>query len=63
MPYTGLVADVLEQMAGGLKSGMVYIGAKNLLELKKAKFIQITPASLKESHPHDLASIDKAVNY
>ena len=64
VPYTGLVADVLEQMAGGLKSGMVYIGAKNLLELKKkAKFIQITPASLKESHPHDLASIDKAVNY
>ena len=64
VPYTGLVADVLEQMAGGLKSGMVYIGAKNLLELKKkAKFIQITSASLKESHPHDLASMDKAVNY
>ena len=37
MPYTGLVADVLEQMAGGLKSGMVYIGAKNLLELKRKR--------------------------
>jgi len=64
VPYTGKLNEVAAQLVGGLKSGMVYIGAKNLGELKKkAKFIQITQASLRESHPHDLVGIDKAPNY
>ncbi len=62
--YTGELADYLHQMVGGIKSGFVYIGAKNLTEIKnKAKFIRITEASLKESHPHDLGIISPAPNY
>lgn len=62
--YTGELADNLHQMVGGIKSGFVYIGAKNLQEIKKkAKFVRITEASLKESHPHDLSGVKKAPNY
>jgi len=64
VPYTGLAVDVVEQLVGGLKSGMIYVGAANLTELKnKARFVRITEASLKESHPHDLASMQAAPNY
>ena len=64
VPYIGELADYLYQMVGGVKSGFVYVGAKNLSEIKsKAKFVRITEASLKESHPHDLAEVQKAPNY
>ena len=62
--YAGTVQEVVGQLVGGLQSGMVYIGARNLAELKrKAKFVQITQASLMESHPHHLSAIDEAPNY
>ncbi|MGB9680677.1 MAG: IMP dehydrogenase [Minisyncoccia bacterium] len=55
VPYRGAVADLIHQFLGGIKSGFSYCGAKNLKELwKKAEFIQITPASLIESGPHDV---------
>jgi len=64
VPCVGSVKEVVKQLMGGLKSGMVYVGAKNLKELKaKAKFVRITEASLRESHPHHLASIEAAPNY
>lgn len=64
VPYTGTLHDVVVQLMGGLTSGMVYIGARNLKELAaKAKFVQITQASLMESHPHHLSAIDEAPNY
>lgn len=64
VPYTGTLHDVVTQLMGGLTSGMVYMGARNLKELKaKAKFIRITQASLMESHPHHLSAIDEAPNY
>lgn len=53
--YKGKLADVVYQLIGGLRSGMAYLGAKNLQELKqKAKFIQITPAGWSESKPHSI---------
>ncbi|MBU1038865.1 IMP dehydrogenase [Patescibacteria group bacterium] len=64
VPYVGSLSDYLQQMVGGIKSGFVYIGAKNLKEVKKkAKFIRITEASLKESHPHDLWAMQVTSNY
>ena len=54
-PYKGPVAEVVFQMLGGLRSGMGYVGAKNIRELhRKAKFIQITQAGREESHPHSV---------
>ena len=53
--YQGKLAEVVFQLIGGLRSGMAYLGAKNLRELKqKAKFIQISPAAWAESKPHSL---------
>lgn len=55
VPVKGKVRELLDQSIGGIKSGMFYIGAKNISELqKKAKFIQVTHASLTESHPHGI---------
>lgn len=63
VPYKGPVADVLFQLEGGLRSGMGYCGAKNLEALHKAEFVKITPATVKENHPHDVAMAKKAPNY
>lgn len=64
VPYKGQVSRILYQLAGGLRSGMGYNGAKTINNLQtKAHFIKITNSSLTESHPHDLASMDKAPNY
>lgn len=62
--YKGAVENVLFQLAGGLRAGMGYLGAKDIKDLwKKAKFIKITDASLKESHPHDIYITKDAPNY
>ncbi|WP_035587834.1 IMP dehydrogenase [Hippea jasoniae] len=64
VPYKGEVADVLYQLIGGLKSGMGYVGAQNIEELKqKATFVQITEASLRESHVHDIIMTKEPPNY
>jgi IMP dehydrogenase len=55
VPFKGDVSEVLVQMVGGLRSGMSYLGARNLTEFRNnAEFIQITGASLRESQPHDI---------
>lgn len=60
----GTVKELVDQAIGGIKSGMYYTGAKNILELqKKAKFIQITQASLTESHPHNVLITNPGKNY
>lgn len=60
----GTVKELLDQAVGGIKSGMYYVGAKSILELeKKAKFIQITQASLTENHPHDVLITNPGKNY
>ncbi len=64
VPYKGPLADTIYQMMGGLKSGMGYVGAENLKQLKeKAEFVRITSAGLQESHPHDISITKEAPNY
>ncbi len=64
VPYKGKVEEVLYQLVGGMKSGMGYVGARNIAELhKKARFVKITGAGLRESHPHDVNIISEAPNY
>lgn len=64
VPVKGTVKELVEQSIGGIKSGMYYVGAKNIQELwEKAKFMQITHASLTESHPHDILITNAGENY
>ncbi|WP_297549619.1 IMP dehydrogenase [Thermococcus sp.] len=64
VPYKGPVSDVLYQLVGGLRSGMGYVGAKNIPELKeRGEFVIITQAGVKESHPHDILITNEAPNY
>ncbi len=64
VPVKGTVQQLVEQAMGGIKSGMFYVGAKNLQELEeKARFVQITQASLSESHPHDVLITNPGENY
>jgi len=64
VPYRGLVKDVIFQLVGGLKSGMGYCGARNIKELqKKARFVIVSSAGLRESHPHDITITKEAPNY
>lgn len=62
--YKGELATVIEQITGGLRSGMGYLGAKTISDLpKRARFIRITNAGLRESHPHDVLITKKTPNY
>ena len=62
--YKGSVGDVIYQLLGGLRSGMGYVGAQNLVELEeKARFVKISPASLVENHPHDIQITRESPNY
>lgn len=64
VPVKGSVEELLDQAAGGLRSGMYHVGAKTIKELwAKAQFIQITQASLTESHPHDVLITNPGENY
>jgi IMP dehydrogenase len=63
VPYRGAMSSVVHQLVGGVKSGMGYCGAKDLLELRKAKFVKITDRGLAESHPHDVTITKEAPNY
>ncbi|MFQ6103763.1 MAG: IMP dehydrogenase [Candidatus Glassbacteria bacterium] len=64
VPYKGPVSDTIFQMIGGLRAGMGYCGAKDLVELrKKARFIRQTTHGLKESHPHDVDITRESPNY
>jgi IMP dehydrogenase len=64
VPYRGILSFVIQQLIGGMKAGMGYLGAGNIQELqKKAKFIRITSSGLKESHVHDVIITKEAPNY
>ena len=64
VPYKGPVAETIYQLVGGLRAGMGYCGCRNIEELiKKSKFVRITSAGLKESHPHDVIITKEAPNY
>lgn len=64
VPYRGSLANNLYHLIGGVRSGMGYVGAPTMEQLReRAKFIKITAASLKESHPHDVIITKEAPNY
>jgi IMP dehydrogenase len=64
VPYKGPLAAYVYQLVGGLRAGMGYCGCKTLEELRtRARFIQVTAASVQESHPHDIAITQEAPNY
>ena len=63
VPIKGKAEDLVKQAIGGIKSGMYYVGAKNISELWKVNFIQITQASLQESHPHSILITNSGKNY
>lgn len=63
VPYKGLVQEVMYQVIGGLRAGMGYCGAKDVKALQTAKFVRITNAGIKESHPHDVFITREAPNY
>ncbi len=64
VPYKGALAPFVFQLVGGLRAGMGYVGARTLEELRaKARFIQVSGASVQESHPHDIAITQEAPNY
>ncbi len=64
VPYKGSLRDYVYQLVGGLRSGMGYVGASNLQELReKAHFVRITNAGLIESHPHSVIITKEAPNY
>ncbi len=64
VPYRGNVQSTIYQLVGGIKSGMGYVGAKDLSELiRKAKFVKISSSGLKESHVHDVIITKESPNY
>lgn len=63
VPYKGTLYEVIYQLAGGLRSGMGYCGAKNIEKLHETKFVRITNAGMNESHPHGVAITSEAPNY
>ena len=63
VPYKGTVQEVIYQLIGGLRSGMGYCGANDIVSLHNAKFTRITNAGVLESHPHDITITSEAPNY
>lgn len=64
VPFRGTVEEFVTQMIGGLRTGMYYVGAKDLPDLvKRAKFVKISRAGLLESHPHDIVITNAGDNY
>lgn len=64
VPFRGPLSTFVYQLVGGLKAGMGYCGTRNIEELRKdARFIQVSSASMRESHPHDIAITQEAANY
>ncbi len=64
VPYRGSVRDIIFQMVGGLRAGMGYCGVSTIEELRtKTRFVRMTAAGLRESHPHDITITKEAPNY
>jgi IMP dehydrogenase len=63
VPYKGALAPILHQLVGGVRQSMGYCGAATVEEMKAARFVRITAAGLRESHPHDMTITKEAPNY
>ncbi|GAB19718.1 inosine-5'-monophosphate dehydrogenase [Gordonia effusa NBRC 100432] len=63
VPFRGPLSQVVHQLVGGLRAAMGYTGSSSITDLQQARFVQITAAGLKESHPHDITLTAEAPNY
>lgn len=63
VPFRGPIGDIIHQQVGGLRAAMGYTGSSTIEELHNARFVQITSAGLKESHPHHIQQTVEAPNY
>lgn len=63
VPYKGPITAIIYQLIGGLRAAMGYCGARDIAAMKKARFVRITAAGLRESHPHDVQITKEAPNY
>lgn len=64
VPYRGSTSGIIHQLVGGIKSGMGYLGARNIEELqKRSRFVRVTPQGLRESHVHDVSITKESPNY
>jgi IMP dehydrogenase len=63
VPYKGPLAPIIHQLVGGLRQAMGYCGAATIEDMKAARFVRITSAGLRESHPHDMTITKEAPNY
>ncbi len=63
VPYKGNLDEVIHQIIGGIRAGMGYCGSKDITTQKNAPFVRISPAGMKESHPHDVTITREAPNY
>jgi IMP dehydrogenase len=63
VPFKGQLLEVMYQITGGLRAGMGYCGARTIADLKGARFVRITSAGVRESHPHDVTITREAPNY
>ena len=64
VPYKGPVANVMHQLAGGLRAAMGYTGSKSIAEMRsRPKFVRVTGAGMRESHVHDVQITKEAPNY
>lgn len=64
VPYRGQLGPFVYQLVGGLRAGMGYVGARNIAQLREeARFIQVSAATVRENHPHDIAITQEAPNY
>ena len=63
VPFRGPLSQVVHQLVGGLRAAMGYTGSATITDLQQARFVQITAAGLKESHPHDITLTTEAPNY
>ena len=63
VPYKGSLGETVYQLIGGLRSGMGYVGAKDINALHNARFVKITSAAVVENHPHDVTITKEAPNY
>jgi IMP dehydrogenase len=63
VPFKGTLAEVMYQLIGGLRASMGYCGAATIGDLQDARFVKITAAGMRESHPHDITITKEAPNY
>ena len=63
VPYQGSLHEVMIQYTGGLRAGMGYCGAKDIMALQEASMVRITSAGVSESHPHDITITKESPNY